>query len=249
MAVLDVVGNLGKVHIGCFPEGFDYVALGHIHYKTRVAKQSRVMYSGSPFVMGYDDANIDHYIVRLDIGEDGDIHHVKQDFITVPKWIRFERITGTKEEIVEKVTSVIESEKENTSETEPENTSETEPENTTPLYLELYYDPEDGSYLQEQIEALEFPGHVRVVSWRIKKRESTHTVSFGDYDIHSIQNISLEDVVKQLVLSKCSLSKEEMENMTEDEISKYEEDTVNTYLPYFMKAFDEVSKEENNEDN
>ncbi len=237
VAVLDVVGNLGKVHIGCFSEGFDYVALGHIHYKTRVAKQDRVMYSGSPFVMGFDDANIDHYIVRVDLGEGDNIHEVKPEFIKVPEWIKFMRVTGTGKEIIDIVKDLTRSGR------------KSEDEKAVPLYLELYYEPEDAAYLQEEIDSVDFPEHIKVVSWKIKKKEKSYLPSFGDYDIHSIHSITPEDVVKQLVLSKYSLSGEQKENMSEDEIRKYEEDTVNTYLPYFMKAFDEVSKEEPNEDN
>ncbi len=233
VAVLDVVGNLGKVHIDSFPEGFDYVALGHIHYKTKVAKSNRVMYSGSPFVMGYDDSNIKHYIIRLDTNDGDDKHKVVATPIEVPEWIRFKRIEGSRDEIVNKVNTLIASEE----------------ENELPIYLELYYSPEDGSYLQEKMDGIAFPDHIRIVSWKIRKKEGVSAPSFGDYDIHSIQNIEPEDVVKQLVLSKCSLSEEQKAEMSDEEISKYEEETVNKYLPYFMKAFDLVSKEENDEDN
>ena len=44
----DVIGNLGSVHVSVFPKKFSYVALGHIHYTTMVAKNSNVRYSGSP---------------------------------------------------------------------------------------------------------------------------------------------------------------------------------------------------------
>ena len=233
VSVLDVVGNLGKVHLSCFPDAFDYVALGHIHYKTRVAKSDRVMYSGSPFVMGYDDSDIDHYVIMLDVGDAESTHIIKPEFITVPEWIRFKRIPGTKEKIIEKVTNLINSEE----------------EDTRPLYLELYYNPEDGAYLEEQIEKMDFPDHIKIVSWHIKKKENRQAPAFDDYDINSIQSIKAEDVVKQLILSKRSLSEEQKSTMTDEEISKYEEDIVNKYMPYFMNAFDEVSKEASDEDN
>ena len=240
VAVLDVVGNLGKVHIGCFPERFDYVALGHIHYMTRVAKQKRVMYSGSPFVMGYDDASVKHHVLVLDIGKEEEKRYVNPTPITVPEWIRFERIPGTKEEIVDRVKSLAAASKDNSSSGQ---------ESEKKLYLELYYNPEDGAYLHEQIESIELPEHIKIVSWNIKKSDNIHTASFGDYDIQSVQNISPEDVVRQLVLSKLTIPKEQAEKMTEEEISKYEEEEVNKYLPHFMKAFDEVAKEGNGEDN
>lgn len=242
VAVLDVVGNLGKVHVGCFPDAFDYVALGHIHYKTRVGGVDKVMYSGSPFVMGFDDADIPHYVVEVEVGvtgknqAEGD-HLIKTNFIEVPKWIRFKRVSGTKEEIVDKLTDIID--------------TETDSDEKKPLNLEIYFNPEDGAFLQKTVDEMIFPEHVRIVSWNLRKKKG---VSGGngllDYDINSINNIEPEDVVRQLVLAKkYPLTEEMMADMSEEDIKKAEDDQVNKYLPYFLKAFDEVAKGDSDENN
>ncbi|MBR0100746.1 MAG: exonuclease subunit SbcD, partial [Treponema sp.] len=57
--VLDVLGTLGNVPSSVFPP-VDYVALGHIHYSSTVAENPAIRYSGSPFVMGFDEANQPH---------------------------------------------------------------------------------------------------------------------------------------------------------------------------------------------
>ncbi len=45
------VGTLFQVGADCFPETFDYVALGHLHSPQTVAGENRIRYSGSPLVM------------------------------------------------------------------------------------------------------------------------------------------------------------------------------------------------------
>ena len=64
---IDLVGNLGAVNVSVFPAEFDYVALGHIHYMTRVAKNDRIRYSGSPFVLGFDEVNIPRNVLLVDV--------------------------------------------------------------------------------------------------------------------------------------------------------------------------------------
>ena len=59
--VREVIGTLGNVDVSTFPDGLDYVALGHIHYTSMVAKNPKVRYSGSPFVMGFDESYCKRY--------------------------------------------------------------------------------------------------------------------------------------------------------------------------------------------
>ena len=94
--VRDVVGTLGDVSIDTFPNGLDYVALGHIHYATSVAKNPKVWYSGSPFVMGFDEANYKRYVfaVEASAGKDPSIERIE-----VPRTIRFEQVKGGLETI------------------------------------------------------------------------------------------------------------------------------------------------------
>ena len=93
----DIVGNLGTIPVSVFPEGFDYVALGHIHYSTMVAKNPKVRYSGSPFVLGFDEVNIPHYVLAIDL-EKGKEPVVEK--IETPQYFGFKRISGSIESIV-----------------------------------------------------------------------------------------------------------------------------------------------------
>ena len=99
--VRDVVGTLGNVTVDAFPEGFDYVALGHIHYDTMVAKNPKVRYSGSPFVMGFDECRHGHKILLVDTAE-----CLNVEKIAVPGFIRFEQIEGDIISIKEKLVNL-----------------------------------------------------------------------------------------------------------------------------------------------
>ena len=50
------VGLLGKISADMFDEGFDYVALGHLHVPQRVGGRESIRYSGSPIAMGFGEA-------------------------------------------------------------------------------------------------------------------------------------------------------------------------------------------------
>lgn len=229
---LDVVGNLGKVHSNSFSKEFEYVALGHIHYTSRVGGEDRIMYSGSPFVMGYDDSFVDHHVLSLDLNTDTN-EFKKPKWIKVPKWMRFERLEGTRDEIMDSLKSIVSSEAGDSDATSP----------YTPLYLELKYRAEDGSYLESAVDGLELPEHVKIVSWNMIKKENAGTEFFEGESIKSMRSIKPEVVVRELILNKLPLSDEEKKDKSEEEIKELEDELVNKYLPYFLAAFEEVDLE------
>ena len=229
---LDVVGNLGKVHVNAFPDEFDYIALGHIHYHTRVDKNEKIRYSGSPFVMGFDEANMSHYVLRVDIGEDEDLHSINVKPIEVPCSVNYKRLSGKLDEITEQINAVIE--------------QAGKADDHEEYYPELHYDADDAKSLRTLVEDMEFPDNVSVVSWKVKEIHSTHQMDFGEHDIRTISSIQPEDIVRQLVLSKVIIEKEDM---TDEEYEKRQEEEVEKYLPYFKKAFETaLMKGEQHED-
>lgn len=104
--MLDVVGKLGCVHGGIFPENFDYVALGHIHYSTRVAQCEKIRYSGSPFVMGFDEAAVPRVVLSVE-AEKGSCSVKK---IQVPRTVEFRRVSGDCETIRRELEKYLEDE-------------------------------------------------------------------------------------------------------------------------------------------
>lgn len=98
--VREVVGTLGNVDVSAFPADLDYVALGHIHYATNVADNPKVWYSGSPFVMGFDEANYNRYVFEVD-SEAGSLPSIQR--VVVPQAIRFEQYKGNLDTLKKKL--------------------------------------------------------------------------------------------------------------------------------------------------
>ena len=63
------VGNLGKISAEMFDDGFDYVALGHLHVPQRVGGCERIRYSGSPIAMGFGEARQQKQVLLIQFGD------------------------------------------------------------------------------------------------------------------------------------------------------------------------------------
>lgn len=62
------VGSLGKISADMFDEGFDYVALGHLHVPQRVGGRDSIRYSGSPIAMGFGEAKQQKQVLLIQFG-------------------------------------------------------------------------------------------------------------------------------------------------------------------------------------
>ena len=58
------VGNLAHIGADCF-DGYDYVALGHLHVPQTVGKQEHIRYCGSPIPMGFGEAKQQKQIFHI----------------------------------------------------------------------------------------------------------------------------------------------------------------------------------------
>lgn len=73
------VGNLGKISADMFDEGFDYVALGHLHVPQRVGGRESIRYSGSPIAMGFGEAKQQKQVLLIQFGATADIYVDKEE--------------------------------------------------------------------------------------------------------------------------------------------------------------------------
>ena len=181
---LDYVGKLGKVHSHVFPKEFTYVALGHIHYSTRVGGENRIRYSGSPFVMGFDEARTKHHILQVDFEEqeeDGGFEpRVKP--IRTPENVLFRLLEGTKEKILDDLREII---------------SNTEEKRKT--FIELRYRSEDSTALRAAVDELTIPDHIQIVSWKsLKGTENSHVGLDKDYSMEEMKKIEMDEIVRTL---------------------------------------------------
>ena len=177
----DIVGNLGTIPVSVFPEGFDYVALGHIHYTTTVAQNPKVRYSGSPFVLGFDEAKIPHHILEIDLkkGEEPNVQKIE-----TPQYFKFERVSGTIENIIMQL-----------------NRLKSAPADK-PLKVEVVFDYIPGVNINEALASVLEGAPFEVVSKKANRTDTLTADSFSDDTLDSVNVLRDEEVFKILIMSK-----------------------------------------------
>ncbi|SHK65788.1 exonuclease subunit SbcD [Fibrobacter sp. UWH4] len=196
--VRDIVGNLGTVPVGVFPEGLDYVALGHIHYTTMVAKNPKVRYSGSPFVLGFDEAKMPHYILTVDLAQ-GQNPVVEK--VEAPRYFEFRRLTGATAEIRRQLVALR---------------SEAL---TKPVKLEIVYDYDPRVNVQAELEDVLEGENYEVVSWKSNRRDSLNAADFTDESSDGIEIPDERGVFKLLLMKQAGLT--EADEQVEAQYAEY----------------------------
>lgn len=181
----DIVGNLGTVPVAVFPEGFDYVALGHIHYTTMVAKNPKVRYSGSPFVLGFDEAERDHHILLVDLAQ-GAAPVVEK--VATPQYYAFKRISGSIETVKDQLKQLV------------KKTSE------KPLKVEVVYDYTPGVSVHEALSSVLEKAPFDVVSWKVNRAAALSADSFSDDTLESVDVLDDEEIFRRLMMSKLGVT-------------------------------------------
>lgn len=208
--VREVVGTLGNVDISTFPSELDYVALGHIHYTSMVAKNPKVRYSGSPFVMGFDEANCKRYVLAVDAGL-GAAPIVEK--IEVPRAMRFEQFKGD-----------IESLKRSLQNLETElllNPMET--------YVDLLLTSGKFVSLNDALEAEESGKHFVVKRHRISRDILRGANSFDDC-VESTKQYTKEDYFRMLIASNAQ------ENVDDDVVKNQYDKFISLFNEAVAKA-------------
>lgn len=201
---IDLVGNLGAVNVSVFPKEFDYVALGHIHYPTRVAKNDRVRYSGSPFILGFDEANIRRNVLLVDV------QYRSAPLVTpleVPQVFDFIRVEGTVEEIKTSMTSIcLRSFERNT-------------------YIEIAYKAEAGKNIHDALSECCINPPLYIVSWKAKFNEHRYDSKLESFGVSDVTELSEEDVFKTLILNKTQLDpgSEEAKKLIDEYLPLFQE--------------------------
>ncbi len=103
------VGSLAHVGKDIFPDSVDYWALGHLHVPQMVGKSEHVRYSGSPVPMGFGEAKQEKTVVIVDFDTfgnpklPGNRHPLKITLHTVPSFQDLERISGSMDDITQRI--------------------------------------------------------------------------------------------------------------------------------------------------
>ncbi len=209
---LDIIGKLGRIHSSVFPAGFDYVALGHIHYTTMVAKNPKIRYSGSPFVLGFDEANIPHHVLNVSTERE------KQPDVTkleVPQLLHFMRVSGTVVEIAEKLKALS-------------RVSERPLQN---LFVEVCSVPEPGVDIHESLENILKDAPFTVANWKIQRTTSFSSGELYETGLDGAGQLTEKDVFSMLVKAKLGV----------DEDSDEYKSCMEELLPLFMEVANSIS--------
>ena len=76
-----IIGGLDNSDIGTFGSGWDYLALGHIHFPQEIkGSNGKARYSGSPIPMNFEE-DYDHFVNIVEIEKRGEIPQVRQILI------------------------------------------------------------------------------------------------------------------------------------------------------------------------
>lgn len=89
------IGGSDQVPANVF-EGFDYVALGHLHRPQTISENIR--YSGSPLHLSFSEVGAEKSVVVLDLAADGGI---ETEIVPVPSAFRVLRLKGELEDLLE----------------------------------------------------------------------------------------------------------------------------------------------------
>ena len=232
---LEVVGNLGRIHDKVFTDEFQYVALGHIHYATRVSENNHIRYSGSPFVMGFYESDIKHYVLQVDVNGNEKVKFNDVKRIEVPCFNHYIRAQGTYDDIIAKINECMES--------HDNPNSELFCQPGTKIYVELYYKPEDRVKLEEYVYENQVMDKLAIVSWHPVVDDKSDDFRLGDYTLKEMKNkIQFHDVIRSLVLTHKANSIPD--EVTDEERKKIEDELVEKYYPYFKEAWDAVEAAE-----
>lgn len=90
-----------------FPEGFDYVALGHIHVPQKVGSGDSVRYCGSPIPLSFGERDNRHQLLELTLNN-GRVTQI--DPIFVPRSRSLRQVSGTLDEVRDALAELPESE-------------------------------------------------------------------------------------------------------------------------------------------
>jgi len=94
------IGDLDRVGLDCFPNEFDYIALGHLHMPQSVNLKDTIRYSGSPIPLSFSESNHDKSVTIVQFHQD---QLTGIDHISIPVFRCLDVITGSVEDVITQI--------------------------------------------------------------------------------------------------------------------------------------------------
>ena len=182
-----------------------------------VAKNEKIRYSGSPFVMGFEEASIPRNILCADVEK----QKLSVQKIKIPQVFEYRRLNGD----YATIRSLLENYRQKT--------------DRTKTFLELYYKREEGINIYDQLEDLLSEleeKNVYVVSRRVQETGLSGEFLSNEYDMDELSSLAPEKIFENLILSKVKI---ETAGKTSEEIQTEQKKILEVYMPLFMESFGE----------
>jgi len=93
------VGSLAHAGTEIFPEGIDYLALGHLHVPQKAGGKDNYRYSGSPLPMGFGEARQKKRVLIVEFT--GSVPAVRE--AEIPRFQELEKVAGSLDEILSRI--------------------------------------------------------------------------------------------------------------------------------------------------
>lgn len=97
------VGGQAAFSTEHFPDGFDYVALGHIHGPQLVGATATVRYSGSPIPLSFGERDNTHQVLELTV-QNGSVTAVES--VPVPRFRTLRQVAGCLDEVRDRLATL-----------------------------------------------------------------------------------------------------------------------------------------------
>ncbi len=93
------IGGATAIHASDFPDGVDYVALGHLHRPQRIdGADYPIRYSGSPIPLRFNEIGYKKKVYLLELADDGTL--VRDEGIEIPVFKELCIVTGDEESVL-----------------------------------------------------------------------------------------------------------------------------------------------------
>ena len=167
------VGTLAQIESRLISQGFDYLALGHLHVPQIVAGNEMIAYCGSPLAMGFNEAGQQKSLRIIEFQENA---KPGIEVLPIPVWQKLEPVQGDWPAIAEKLLELKNAD--------------------VDAWLEIVYESDELCVdLREKVHAL-LEG-TRLLPLRIINKQVTDTILQAEAEIDCLQDMDHEQVFQR----------------------------------------------------
>lgn len=163
------IGTLAHVDGNSIAEGFDYMALGHLHLAQKVNGSEIIRYSGSPLPMGFAESGQKKNLIVIDFNEKPPVIEKYE----IPSFRKLEQVSGDFPAVIQRIEEMI--------------------NENIPAWVEVEVtDTTPPSIISSKLNELTEGSGIEIL--KTKNKNITDRALFQRYDSETLENISVYDV-------------------------------------------------------